>query len=147
GAGGNIGSAYAAKQPADGYTLVMAVESSHAVNPNVYAKPPYDPVKDFAPISNLADVPNVLVVNPALPARDIATFLKLLKAEPGRYAFGWSGNGGPSRMNGGLCVQCAGASMLHVPFRGRGPALSDLVSGQVQVVFDNLPSSYPVIQG
>lgn len=147
GAGGNIGSAYAAKQPADGYTLVMAVESSHAVNPNVYAKPPYDPVKDFAPISNLADVPNVLVVNPALPARDIATFLKLLKAEPGKYAFGSSGNGGLSHMNGELFMQTAGASMLHVPYRGLGPALNDLVAGQVQVVFDNIPSSYPLIQG
>ena len=147
GAGGSIGSAYAAKQPADGYTLVMAVESSHAVNPNVYAKSAYDPVKDFAPISNLADVPNVLVVNPALPAQDLPAFLKLLKADPNKYAFGSSGNGGLSHMNGELFMQTTGTRMLHVPYKGLGPALNDLVAGQVQIVFDNIPSSYPLIQG
>lgn len=147
GAGGNIGSAYAAKQPADGYTLVMAVESSHAVNPNVHARSSYDPVKDFAPISNLADVPNVLVVNPTLPARDLASFLQLLKANPDKYAFGSSGNGGLSHMNGELFLKTTGTRMLHVPYKGLGPALNDLVAGQVQVVFDNIPSSYPLIQG
>ncbi|RAP60236.1 ABC transporter substrate-binding protein [Achromobacter sp. HZ01] len=147
GAGGNIGSAYAAKQPADGYTLVMAVESSHAVNPNVYARSSYDPVKDFAPISNLADVPNVLVVNPTLPARNLASFLQLLKANPDKYAFGSSGNGGLSHMNGELFLKTTGTRMLHVPYKGLGPALNDLVAGQVQVVFDNIPSSYPLIQG
>jgi len=146
GAGGSIGSAYAAKQPADGYTLVMAVESSHAVNPNVYARSAYDPVKDFAPISNLADVPNVLVVNPSLPARDLAAFQQLLKAEPDKYAFGSSGNGGLSHMNGELFLKTTGTRMLHVPYKGLGPALNDLVAGQVQVVFDNIPSSYPLIQ-
>ncbi|CAB3891467.1 Bug family tripartite tricarboxylate transporter substrate binding protein [Achromobacter piechaudii] len=146
GAGGSIGSAYAAKQPADGYTLVMAVESSHAVNPNVYAKSAYDPVRDFAPISNLADVPNVLVVNPGMPATSLPAFLKLLKAEPGKYAFGSSGNGGLSHMNGELFMKTTGTRMLHVPYKGLGPALNDLVAGQVQVVFDNIPSSYPLIQ-
>lgn len=147
GAGGSIGSAYAAKQPADGYTLVMAVESSHAVNPNVYARSAYDPIKDFAPVSNLADVPNVLVVNPAVPAQDLASFLRLLKAEPDKYAFGSSGNGGLSHMNGELFLKTTGTRMLHVPYKGLGPALNDLVAGQVQVVFDNIPSSYPLIQG
>lgn len=147
GAGGSIGSAYAAKQPADGYTLVMAVESSHAVNPNVYARSAYDPIKDFAPVSNLADVPNVLVVNPAVPAQDLAAFLRLLKAEPDKYAFGSSGNGGLSHMNGELFLKTTGTRMLHVPYKGLGPALNDLVAGQVQVVFDNIPSSYPLIQG
>jgi len=146
GAGGSIGSAYAAKQPADGYTLVMAVESSHAVNPNVYAKSLYDPVQDFAPISNLADVPNVLVVNPALPAQNLTAFLALLKADPNKYAFGSSGNGGLSHMNGELFMKTTGTRMLHVPYKGLGPALNDLVAGQVQVVFDNIPSSYPLIQ-
>ena len=146
GAGGSIGSAYAAKQPADGYTLVMAVESSHAVNPNVYARSAHDPVKDFAPISNLADVPNVLVVNPSLPAQDLAAFQQLLKASPDKYAFGSSGNGGLSHMNGELFLKTTGTRMLHVPYKGLGPALNDLVAGQVQVVFDNIPSSYPLIQ-
>ncbi|MCT9124345.1 tripartite tricarboxylate transporter substrate binding protein [Cupriavidus gilardii] len=147
GAGGAVGSAYAAKQPADGYTLVMEVESSHAVNPNVYVKTPYDPVKDFAPISNLADVPNVLVVNPSFPATDVASFIKLLKANPGKYSFGSSGNGGLSHMNGELFMSETGTRMLHVPYKGLGPALNDAVAGQIQVVFDNIPSSSGLIQG
>jgi len=147
GAGGNIGSAYAARQAPDGYTLVMAVESSHAVNPNVYANSTYDPIKDFSAISNLADVPNVLVVNPDVPAKDLPSFLALLKAQPGKLAFGSSGNGGLSHMNGELFLKSTGTQMLHVPYKGLGPALNDLVAGQVQVVFDNIPSSNPLIQG
>ncbi|MBP0629289.1 MULTISPECIES: tripartite tricarboxylate transporter substrate binding protein [unclassified Cupriavidus] len=147
GAGGAVGSAYAARQPADGYTLVMEVESSHAVNPNVYVKTAYDPVKDFAPISNLADVPNVLVVNPSFPAADLQSFIKLLKANPGKYSFGSSGNGGLSHMNGELFMNTTGTRMLHVPYKGLGPALNDAVAGQIQVVFDNIPSSSALIQG
>lgn len=147
GAGGAVGSAYAAKQPADGYTLVMEVESSHAVNPNVYQKTAYDPVKDFDPISNLADVPNVLVVNPSFPAQDMAAFIKLLKASPGKYSFGSSGNGGLSHMNGELFMSVTGTKMLHVPYKGLGPALNDAMAGQIQVVFDNIPSSSGLIQG
>ncbi|GLC90708.1 hypothetical protein Tamer19_01160 [Cupriavidus sp. TA19] len=147
GAGGAVGSAYAAKQPADGYTLVMEVESSHAVNPNVYVKTAYDPVKDFAPISNLADVPNVLVVNPSFPAADLQAFIRLLKANPGKYSFGSSGNGGLSHMNGELFMNATGTRMLHVPYKGLGPALNDAVAGQIQVVFDNIPSSSALIQG
>ncbi|MCO4892626.1 tripartite tricarboxylate transporter substrate binding protein [Cupriavidus sp. WGtm5] len=147
GAGGAVGSAYAGKQPADGYTLVMEVESSHAVNPNVYLKTAYDPVKDFAPISNLADVPNVLVVNPAFPATDLASFVKQLKSNPGKYSFGSSGNGGLSHMNGELFMNATGTRMLHVPYKGLGPALNDAVAGQIQVVFDNIPSSSGLIQG
>ncbi|CAG9176882.1 hypothetical protein LMG23992_03360 [Cupriavidus laharis] len=147
GAGGAVGSAYAAKQAADGYTLVMEVESSHAVNPNVYLKTAYDPVKDFDPISNLADVPNVLVVNPAFPATDLPAFIKLLKANPGKYSFGSSGNGGLSHMNGELFMNETGTRMLHVPYKGLGPALNDAVAGQIQVVFDNIPSSSGLIQG
>lgn len=147
GAGGAVGSAFAAKQAPDGYTLVMVVESSHAVNPNVYAKTPYDPVKDFAPISNLADVPNVLVVNPDFPAKDLPEFIKLLKANPGKYSFGSSGNGGLSNMNGELFMHATGTKMLHVPYKGLGPALNDAVAGQIQVVFDNIPSSSGLIEG
>ena len=147
GAGGSVGSAYAAKQPADGYTLVMLVESSHAVNPNVYAKTAYDPVKDFAPISNIADVPNVLVVNPGFPASDLKGLVKELKANPDKYSFGSSGNGGLSHINGELFQHVTGTRMLHVPYKGLGPALSDLMSGQVNMVFDNIPSSAGLIQG
>lgn len=147
GAGGAVGSAFAAKQPADGYTLVMVVESSHAVNPNVYAKTAYDPVKDFAPISNIADVPNVLVVNPSFPASDLQGLVKELKANPEKYSFGSSGNGGLSHINGELFQHVTGTRMLHVPYKGLGPALSDLMSGQVNMVFDNIPSSAGLIQG
>ncbi|MES2187744.1 MAG: tripartite tricarboxylate transporter substrate binding protein [Pseudomonadota bacterium] len=145
GAGGAVGSAYAAKQPADGYTLVMVVESSHAVNPNVYAKNAYDPVKDFAPISNIADVPNVLVVNPAFPAKDVQGLVKELKAHPGKYAFGSSGNGGLSHINGELFKHVTGTDILHVPYKGLGPALTDLIAGQINMVFDNIPSSAGMI--
>jgi len=126
---------------------VMEVESSHAVNPNVYLKTPYDPVKDFAPISNLADVPNVLVVNPDFPAKDLHAFISLLKARPGAYSFGSSGNGGLSHMNGELFMRETGTKLLHVPYKGLGPALNDAVAGQIQVVFDNIPSSAGLIQG
>jgi tripartite-type tricarboxylate transporter receptor subunit TctC len=146
GAGGALGSAYAAKSPADGYTLVMLVESSHAVNPQVYAKTTYDPIKDFAPISNLADVPNVLVVNPSMGVANVPGLIKELKANPQKYSFGSSGNGGLSHMNGELFMTTTGTTMLHVPYKGLGPALSDLMAGQIQVVFDNIPSSVGLIK-
>jgi len=141
GAGGAVGSGYAARERPDGYTLVMAVESSHAVNPSVHAKPQYDPVKDFAPISNLANVLGVLDV----PGdSDIKTFDQLiarLKANPDHYSFGSSGSGGYSHLFGELFLSSTGTKMLHVPYKGLGPALVGLMADQVQVVFDNLPSS------
>lgn len=146
GAGGAVGSAYAAKQPADGYTLVMVVESSHAVNPNVYEKTQYDPVKDFAPIANIADVPNVLVVSPGFPAKDFPSFIAQVKAQPGKYSFGSSGNGGLSHLNGEIFKHVTGTNMLHVPYKGLGPALTDLLAGQIDVVFDNIPSSAGMLQ-
>lgn len=146
GAGGSVGSAYASKQPADGYTLVMVVESSHAVNPNVYEKTMYDPVKDFAPISNIADVPNVLVVNPRFPAQDVKGLVAQLKANPKKFSFGSSGNGGLSHLNGEIFKHVTGTEMAHIPYKGLGPALTDLIGGQVDVVFDNIPSSAGMLQ-
>lgn len=147
GAGGAVGSGYAARERPDGYTLVMAVESSHAVNPSVHAKPPYDPIKDFAPISNLANVLGVLDV----PAdSDIKSFDQLvteLKAHPDRYSFGSSGSGGYSHLFGELFLSATDTKMLHVPYKGLGPALVGLMAGQVQVVFDNLPSSAGFLKG
>ncbi|OZI62033.1 Bug family tripartite tricarboxylate transporter substrate binding protein [Bordetella genomosp. 11] len=141
GAGGALGSAYAAREPADGYTLVMAVESSHAVNPNVHKKSSYDPVKDFAPISNLANVLGVLDVSGNSDIKTFQQLLDTLKAKPGRLAFGSSGSGGYSHLFGELFLSSTQTKMLHVPYKGLGPALVDLMAGQVQVVFDNLPSS------
>lgn len=146
GAGGAIGSAYAARQAADGYTLVMLVESSHAVNPNVYKKTTYDPIKDFAPISNLADVPNVLVVNPGFPAKDVKGLITEVKAHPGKYAYGSSGNGGLSNLNGEIFKNATGIDLLHVPYKGLGPALAGLLGGEISVVFDNIPSSAAMIE-
>ncbi|MBU4611492.1 ABC transporter substrate-binding protein [Achromobacter sp. GG226] len=146
GAGGAIGSAAATREPADGYTLVMAVESSHAVNPSVQAKPLYDPMTDFAPISNLANVLGVLDVSAKSDITSVPQLLERLKAEPDRFAFGSSGNGGYSHLFGEFFQSATGTRMLHVPYKGLGPALVDLMAGQIEVVFDNLPSSAGLIQ-
>ncbi|HEY0297255.1 MAG TPA: tripartite tricarboxylate transporter substrate binding protein [Bordetella sp.] len=147
GAGGELGSAYAARERPDGYTLVMDVESSHAVIPNVYKKPSYDPVKDFSPISNLANVLGVLDVRADSEIKTFGQLVSVLKANPGKYSFGSSGAGGYSHLFGELFLSSTGTQMLHVPYKGLGPALVDLMSGQVQVVFDNLPSSAGFLQG
>ena len=147
GAGGAVGSAYAAREPADGYTLVMAVESSHAVNPNVYKKSAYDPIKDFAPISNLANVLGVLDVRADSDIKTFADLIAVLKANPDKYSFGSSGAGGYSHLFGELFLSSTQTKMVHIPYKGLGPALTDLMGGQIQVVFDNLPSSEGFIEG
>lgn len=146
GAGGAIGSAAATREPADGYTLVMAVESSHAVNPSVQKAPLYDPMKDFSPISNLANVLGVLDVRADSDIKSFPQLVEALKADPNRFSFGSSGNGGYSHLFGELFLSATGTKMLHVPYKGLGPALIDLLAGQIQVVFDNLPSSSGQIQ-
>lgn len=141
GAGGAIGSLSASREKPDGYTIVMAVESSHAVNPSVQAKPAYDPVKDFAPISNLANVLGVLDVNAKSSIKSFEQLVEELKADPEKYTFGSSGNGGYSHLFGERFKSATQTDMLHVPYKGLGPALTDLLAGQIDVVFDNLPSS------
>ena len=147
GAGGSTGAQYASKQPADGYTLVMMVESSHAVNPNVYAKPPYDPVKDFTPITNIANVPGVMVVNAAAPFKTAQEVIEAARAHPARLNYGSSGNGGLSHLSGALFGSTTKTQITHVPYKGLGPALNDLMAGQIDVVFDNMPSSGALIAG
>ncbi len=141
GAGGAVGSAYGARQKPDGYTLVMAVESSHAVNPSVQRKQQYDPVKDFTPISNLVNVPGVLDVNANSDIKTFQQLLDALKADPDKFSFGSSGLGGYSHLFGERFLNETGTEMLHVPYNGLGPALTALLGNQIQVVFDNLPSS------
>jgi tripartite-type tricarboxylate transporter receptor subunit TctC len=141
GAGGNVGSAAAAKADPDGYTILMGTVATHALNPALYKKMPYDPVTDFAPISLLVVVPNVLVVNPDFPAKDVAELIALLKAEPGKYSYASSGNGTPLHLSGELFKSMAGVDMVHVPYKGAGPALIDVMGGHVPIMFDNLPSS------
>lgn len=140
GAGGAIGATEVARANADGYTLGVATVSTMAVNPAANAKLSYK-ISDFAPISNIAGVPNVLVVNPAVPANDIKAFIDLLKKNPNKYSYASSGTAGIGHMMGELFLAGSGTDMVHVPYKGAGPALIDVVGGSVPVMFDNLPSS------
>ena len=146
GAGGALGSAFAAKEKPDGYTLVMAVESSHAVNPSVQKTSMYDPIRDFAPISNLANVLGVLDVNANSSIKTFEELVTALKKDPGKMSYGSSGNGGYSHLYGQRFLAATGTDMLHVPYKGLGPAMTDLLAGQIDVIFDNLPSSAGQIQ-
>jgi tripartite-type tricarboxylate transporter receptor subunit TctC len=147
GAGGSTGSSFAATQPADGYTLVMMVESSHAVNPNVYATRAYDPVKDFTPITNIANVPGVMVVNASSKYKTVQDVIDAARKAPTKLNYGSSGNGGYSHLSGALFGSTTKTQITHVPYKGLGPALNDLMSGQIDVVFDNMPSSGALIAG
>ncbi|HEY1460227.1 MAG TPA: tripartite tricarboxylate transporter substrate binding protein [Casimicrobiaceae bacterium] len=146
GAGGNIGADLVAKSAPDGYTLLMGTVGTHAINPSLYTKMPYDHLKDFAPVVLVAGVPNVLVVNPSLPVNSVADLIKLAKAKPGTINFASSGSGTSIHLSGELFKTMAGVDMTHVPYKGSSPALTDLIGGQVQVMFDNLPSSLPQIK-
>jgi tripartite-type tricarboxylate transporter receptor subunit TctC len=146
GAGGNIGAELVAKSAPDGYTLLMCTVSTHAINPNLYAKLPYDHVADFAPVILVASVPNVLEVTPSLPVNSVADLIKLAKEKPGQINFASSGSGTSIHLSGELFKTMAGVDMTHVPYKGSAPALTDLIGGQVQVMFNNLPSSLPQIK-
>jgi tripartite-type tricarboxylate transporter receptor subunit TctC len=141
GAGGNAGAAAVAKAPPDGYTVLMGTVATHAINPALYTKMPYDPVKDFAPVSLLVNVPNVVVVHPSLNVKTVGELIALLKANPGKYEYASSGIGTPLHLSGALFESMADVKMVHVPYKGAGPALVDVMGGQVKIMFDNLPSS------
>ena len=146
GAGGNIGAELVAKAPADGYTLLMGTVGTHAINASLYAKMPYDHVKDFAPVILVAAVPNVLVVHPSVPATTVAELIAYAKANPGKLNFASSGSGTSIHLAGELFKVMAGVQMTHVPYKGSAPAIADLLGGQVQLMFDNLPSALPQIR-
>jgi len=146
GAAGNIGSELVAKSAPDGYTLLMATVGTHAINPNLYARIPYDHVKDFAPVVLVAGVPNVLEVTPSLPVHSVADLIKLAKEKPGQINFASSGSGTSIHLSGELFKTMADVDMTHVPYKGSAPAITDLIGGQVQVMFDNLPSSLQQIK-
>jgi tripartite-type tricarboxylate transporter receptor subunit TctC len=139
GAGGNIGMALGAKAAPDGYTLVLAPAGNLTVNPSLYRSVPYDVGKDFAPVTALAAVPNVLVVNPSLPARNVAEFIAYVKAHPGQLNFASPGAGSGAHLAGELFKSIVGADMVHVPFSGIAPAVTALLGGQVQVMFAGAP--------
>ena len=141
GAGGNIGADAVAKSAPDGYTLVMGALSTHAVNPHLFAKMPYDALKDFAPVSMVAITPNVLVVNPSVPANNVRELVALAKASPGKLSFASGSNGSAGHLAGELFKTLAGIDIVHVPYKGGAPAMQDLLGGQVQFMFDNLANS------
>ncbi|MEF7612953.1 tripartite tricarboxylate transporter substrate binding protein [Aquincola sp. MAHUQ-54] len=145
GAGGNIGSQDVARSPADGYTM-MIVANGMAVNRYLYTRLAYDPVKDFAPVSLVAVVPNVLVVPAAHPARTVADVIRLAKAEPGRFTYASAGNGTSIHLAGELFASMARLDVLHVPYKGSGPAVTDLIGGQVDMMFDSITSARPHIE-
>ena len=135
GAGGNIGMELAAKASPDGYTLVLALTSQLAINPGLYPKLPYDPVKDYAPIALLASAPYVLVIHPALAAATVRELIVLAKSRRGGLTFASAGNGSGAHLAAELLKSMAGIDMVHVPYKGAGPALPDLIAGQVQLMF------------
>jgi tripartite-type tricarboxylate transporter receptor subunit TctC len=140
GSGGNIATEGVARAPADGYTL-MVIGANNPINASLYDKPGYDLLRDFAPVAGIYRVYQVMVVNPAFPAKTVAEFIAYAKANPGKVNFGSAGTGSVAHVSGELFKMLAGVDMQHVPYRGAPLALADLLSGQVQVMFDNLPSS------
>lgn len=148
GAGGAIGAAEAARAKPDGYTLSIATVSTLAVNPACKSTGlGYDPLKDFKPITNFTNVPNILSINPKFPAHDLKGFIDELKAHPDKYSYGSSGTCSINHLAGEAFLLATDTKLTHVPYRGSGPAVADTVGGQVQVLFDNLPSSLPQVQG
>ncbi len=150
GAGGNLGSDVVAKSPPDGYTLVMGTVGTHGINKSLYDKMPFDPVKDFAPVTLVAGVPNVMIVNAdkarAMGIANVGDFIRVAKANPGKFNMASSGNGTSIHLSGELFKSMSGTFMLHFPYRGSGPALLDMLGGNMDVMFDNLPSSMPHIK-
>jgi len=147
GAGGNLGAAEVARAAPDGYTLLMATVSTHAINPGLYKNMPYDPVKDFAPVGQVGVTPCVLAVHPSLPVTDVKQLIALLKANPGKYSYGSSGMGSILHLCGEQFKTAAGGlQAVHVPYRGSAPMMADLVGGQIALAFDALPTVLPQVQ-
>ena len=150
GAGGNVGAEIVAKSAPDGYTLLMGTVGTHGINRALYDKLPYDPIKDFAPVTLVAGVPNVMVMQTekarAMGINTVADFIRYAKAHPGKLNMASSGNGTSIHLSGELFKSMSGSYMVHFPYRGSGPALLDMLGGTMDVMFDNLPSSMPQIK-
>ncbi len=146
GAGGNIGAEFVARAPADGHTLVMGTVGTHSINGSLYAKIPYDMVKDFAPVTLIASTPNLLVVNNDVPAKNLQELIALAKARPGTLTYGSPGIGTSVHVSGELFNSMAGVKTTHVPYKGRQMAIPDLLGGNITMMFDNMPSAIPVVR-
>jgi len=146
GAGGSIGSEVVAKAEPDGYTILMGTLATHTLNSLILPKMPYDPVRDFAPIAEVLINPNLLLVNPSLGVESVQQLIALLKANPGKYGYGSSGNGTPLHLAGELFKMKTGVDMPHIPYRGSGPAMNDLMAGQIMIMFETPASSVSFIR-
>jgi tripartite-type tricarboxylate transporter receptor subunit TctC len=146
GAGGSIGSELLAKAAPDGYTIGGCTVSSHATNVSLYSKLAYDPVKDFSPITMLATLPNMLVVHPSLGVSNVAELIALLKANPNKYSFGSAGNGTSQHLSGEMFKIMTGTSMQHIPYKGSGPMIPDLLAGTISMSFENITTAYPPVK-
>ncbi len=146
GAAGIIGTQFVARSPADGYTLLFGTTGTHTTNPAVYAKLPYDPVKDFAPVSNFADSPFLLVVHPSVPANSLQGLIALAKARPGQLDYASFGAGSSAHLAGEMLRTMAGINIVHVAYKGGPPAMTDLVGGHVALMFNSMPAVLPLVK-
>jgi len=146
GAGGNLGVDLVAKSAPDGYTLVIGAIATHAINPTLMGSVPYDPVRDFRHIALLVQVPNVLVLNSEVPAKNVSDLVALLRKNPGKFDFASGSTGSTGHLAGELFKQMTGTFMVHIPYKGSAPATLDLIAGRVQLMFDNLASALPNIR-
>ena len=147
GAGGNIGAELVAKAPPDGYTLFLATIGTMAINPSLYAKMPFDTLRDFAAISQLTSMPQLLVVHPSIPAKNVRELIDYAKANPGKLNFASGGSGTAIHLAGELFKTMAGVEIVHVAYKGSGPAMTDLIGGQVALMFDQILTALPQVQG
>ncbi len=146
GAGGNIGGAEAARSAPDGYTIFMTTSGINAINPALYSKMPFDPNKDLVPVSALVSLNNVLVLHPSVTAKSVAEIIAMAKAQPGKMTYASSGSGTSIHMSGEMFKHLTQVDILHIPYKGSSPALTDLLGGQVMMMFDNVPSALPHIK-